>query len=330
MTACEAVNTIDYSSGRLTENATEIMLKRYSRLIKTEDGSNRRETWQEICTRVCRTIAMGDAVLERKFFDHLFNLKFIPNSPSFTGAGTDLGQLSACFVLQIKDDLGRGENSIMKTLTSAVNIQQTGGGVGFNFSQIRPAGDLVGSSQGKASGVISFLRVYDGTFKVIQQGGIRRGANMAVLNVDHPEIFEFVHCKEVEGALTEFNISVGISDAFMHAVVHNEDWNLVNPRTKKVTRTVKAGDLFSEICECAWKNGEPGVVFLDRINQENPNKNLYTIESTNPCVTGDTLVYTKDGIFPIMDLANDFQKKHSIDSNDTDPSSSSSSSPCQQ
>lgn len=168
MAACEAVNTIDYSSGRLTENATEIMLKRYSRLIRTEDGSNRRETWREICTRVCKTISMGDAVLERKFFDHLFNLKFIPNSPSFTGAGTDLGQLSACFVLQIKDDLGRGENSIMKTLTSAVNIQQTGGGVGFNFSQIRPAGDLVGSSQGKASGVISFLRVYDGTFKVIQ------------------------------------------------------------------------------------------------------------------------------------------------------------------
>ncbi|MDE3088371.1 MAG: hypothetical protein KGJ80_03150, partial [Chloroflexota bacterium] len=244
-----------------------------------------------------------DAIATREqFYALLTELRFFPNSPTFTGAGTPLGQLAACFVLPITDDMGRDSRGIFSTLRAAALIQQTGGGNGFSFSRLRPCGDHVMTSAGVATGPVGFLRVYDTAFGEIAQGGTRRGANMAVLRIDHPDIFDFIRCKEVEGSVSNFNISVGVTDQFMRAVENDEDFELINPRDHKVWRTVAARELFDEIVKHAHHNGEPGVLFLDAANRQNPVPHLYELEATNPCHRGTNLVHTTLGVVPIKDL----------------------------
>jgi ribonucleoside-diphosphate reductase alpha chain len=271
----------------LTENARTVLRKRYLR--RGEDGQPV-ETEPEMFWRVAYHIAKAETehggdmeAVARKFYDLLTNIQFLPNSPTFTGAGTPLGQLSACFVLAIDDDMGRTGSGIFETLRDAALIQQTGGGNGFAFSRLRPKGALVRSSNGEATGPVGFLRVYDQAFGEIAQGGSRRGANMAVLRVDHPDIREFITCKTDENQITNFNISVGVTDAFMRAVENDESFELVNPQDGKVWETVRARDLFDLIVRQAHHNGEPGVLFLDTANRENPVPHLYELEATNPC-----------------------------------------------
>jgi ribonucleoside-diphosphate reductase alpha chain len=291
----------------LTPNARVVLEKRYLR--RGADGKPV-ETPEEMYDRVARTIAEpevrygGDVSQTReRFYALLTELRFFPNSPTFTGAGTPLGQLAACFVLPITDDMGRDPRGIFSTLRAAALIQQTGGGNGFSFSHLRPRGDRVQSSAGVATGPVGFLRVYDTAFGEVAQGGCRRGANMAVLRVDHPDIFEFIRCKTEEGHITNFNTSIGITDAFMRAVEHDENYDLVNPRDGKVWRTVRARELFDEIVKQAHHNGEPGVLFLDAANRANPLPHLYQLEATNPCITGETLVYTDEGLRRADELA---------------------------
>ena len=226
------------------------------------------------------------------FYKLLTERRFYPNSPTFTGAGTPLGQLAACFVLPIADDMGKESDGIFSTLRVAALIQQTGGGNGFSFSRLRPRNDLVHTSAGRATGPLGFLRVYDQAFGEIAQGGSRRGANMGVLRIDHPDIEAFIECKSVEGSISNFNISVAITDEFMQAVKDDADFGLRNPRDGKVMRTVPSRDLFAKIVKFAHHNGEPGALFIDAANRTNPVPHLYELEATNPCVTGDTLVYT--------------------------------------
>lgn len=271
----------------LTENAQTILTKRYLR--KGPDGKPV-ETAEELFHRVAHHVALaeeewgGDTKSVQKiFYELLTQLRFFPNSPTFTGAGTPLGQLAACFVLPVSDDMGRDESGIFQTLRDAALIQQTGGGNGFSFSRLRPRGALVASSAGQATGPIGFLRVYDKAFGEIAQGGSRRGANMAVLRVDHPDILGFIKCKTSEDAITNFNISVGVTDEFMRAVGADADFDLVSPQDGKVWRTLKARELFDEIVKQAHHNGEPGMLFLDAANRHNPVPHLYDLEATNPC-----------------------------------------------
>ncbi len=272
---------------QLTSNARIVLEKRYLR--RGEEGKPV-ETPEEMFDRVARTVAEPDArhgvnaaATREQFYQLLTSLAFFPNSPTFTGAGTPLGQLAACFVLPISDDMGRETTGIFSTLRAAALIQQTGGGNGFSFSHLRPRGDRVHASGGIATGPVGFLRVYDTAFGEVAQGGTRRGANMAVLRVDHPDILDFVRSKTVEGHISNFNISVGVTDAFMRAVENDEDFELMNPRDGKVWRTVRARELFDEVVKHAHHNGEPGVLFLDAANRANPVPHLYELESTNPC-----------------------------------------------
>ncbi len=292
----------------LSENSRQVLSRRYLR--KGKDGKPQ-ESVEEMFWRVAYYVASpeegwGSDVNERarEFYRMLTAKKFFPNSPTFTGAGTPLGQLAACFVLPISDDMGRHEDGIFTTLRNAALIQQTGGGNGFSFSRIRPSGCRVKTSAGQATGPIGFLRVYDEAFGEIAQGGTRRGANMGVLRVDHPDIEAFVTCKTDENAITNFNISVGITDAFMQAVQKDEDWDLRFPDASdpayrtfngdldsaieaglpiKIHKTIPARDLFEKIVIQAHHNGEPGMLFLDTANRDNPVPHLYRLESTNPC-----------------------------------------------
>ncbi len=271
----------------LTPNARVVLEKRYLR--RGPDGKPM-ETPEEMFDRIARTVAEPDArygvdaaAARDQFYALLTELRFFPNSPTFTGAGTPLGQLAACFVLPITDDMGRESRGIFSTLRAAALIQQTGGGNGFSFSRLRPRGDHVMTSAGVATGPVGFLRVYDTAFGEIAQGGTRRGANMAVLRVDHPDVFDFIRSKTVEGSISNFNISVGVTDAFMRSVENDEDFELINPRDHKVWRTVRARELFDEIVKHAHHNGEPGVLFLDAANRQNPVPHLYELEATNPC-----------------------------------------------
>ncbi len=271
----------------LTDNARTVLRKRY---LRRGDDGQPVETEQEMFWRVAYHVAKAEEEFggdvegnARRFYDLLTNLLFFPNSPTFTGAGTPLGQLAACFVLAIDDDMGRTGSGIFETLRNAALIQQTGGGNGFSFSRLRPKGALVKSSSGLATGPVGFLRVYDEAFGEIAQGGSRRGANMSVLRIDHPDIREFITCKTSENAITNFNISVGITDAFMRAVEDDTDFELVSPQDGSVWDTVRARDVFDMIVKQAHHNGEPGVLFLDTANRENPVPHLYELESTNPC-----------------------------------------------
>jgi ribonucleoside-diphosphate reductase alpha chain len=292
----------------LTENARQVLMRRYVR--RNPDGTPA-ETVEGMFWRVAYAVAqvekqwgedvMGIAI---QYYELLTSRCFFPNSPTFTGAGTPLGQLAACFVLPISDDMGRRSTGIFQTLRDAALIQQTGGGNGFSFSRLRPKGALVKSSAGQATGPVGFLRVYDKAFGEVAQGGTRRGANMAVLRVDHPDIEEFITCKTDENAITNFNISVGITDAFMKAVIQGADWELRFPDVTapeykdfdgtleqaeaagipiKVYKVVKARELFEKIVRQAHHNGEPGVLFLDAANLTNPVPHLYPLEATNPC-----------------------------------------------
>jgi ribonucleotide reductase alpha subunit len=240
--------------------------------------------------------------LANQFYEAMVSKSFIPNSPTFTGAGTQLQQLAACFVLPIADDLVTGDGSIFQTMTHAAAIQQTGGGNGFSFGRLREKDASVAKSGGKSSGPISFMRVYNAAFGSVAQGGTRRGANMAILPVDHPDIHEFIKCKAVEGELSNFNISVGITDEFMHAVRNGRLFELKSRSKSGSSRMVDARQLFSEIVQYAHRNGEPGCVFLDTINKYNPVPNLYRLEATNPCVTASTKIETIEGLTTVGNL----------------------------
>jgi ribonucleotide reductase alpha subunit len=283
----------------LSDNARTVLTKRYLR--RGPDGKPA-ETIEEMFWRVAWHVAEPEteygadrqAAAER-YYDLLTSKRFFPNSPTFTGAGTPLGQLAACFVLKISDDMGRNENGIFQTLRDAALIQQTGGGNGFAFSSLRPKGARVKTSEGEATGPVGFLRVYDQAFGEIAQGGSRRGANMGVLRVNHPDIREFITCKINESHITNFNISVGVTDDFMQAVKDDRMFDLINPQNGEVWEKVHARELFDMMVKQAHHNGEPGILFLDAANRDNPVPHLYQIESTNPCVTGDTLVATPGG-----------------------------------
>jgi len=292
----------------LTDNARKVLEKRY---VRRGDDGKPVESVEEMFWRVSYHVAKvesawgGDVEARAHEYYHLLtSKKFFPNSPTFTGAGTPLGQLAACFVLPIADDMGKDSSGIFQSLRNAALIQQTGGGNGFSFSRLRPKGGLVKTSSGNATGPIGFLRVYDNAFGEIAQGGTRRGANMAVLRVDHPDVEDFIVSKTSENAITNFNISVGITDAFMQAVAEDQDWDLIFPDITKpeyrtfngtieqareqgipmvVYKTLPARDLFDKIVKYAHHNGEPGVLFLDAANRQNPVPQLYPLESTNPC-----------------------------------------------
>ena len=289
---------VDDAKVNLTDNARTIFMKRYAR--KTLDGSLQ-ETPAGVFYRVAYHVAQGEpdetkrAAMTEQFYHLLASRRFFPNSPTFTGAGTRLGQLAACFVLGLEDDMGKDPQGIFSTLRVAALIQQTGGGNGFSFGKLRPKRDQVASTGGAATGPVGFLKMYDACFGEVEQGGMRRGANMAVLPVHHPDIREFITCKTEEGKIANFNISVGVTDAFMEAVTRGENFALVNPRNGEVWDTVDARALFDEIVKQAHHNGEPGLLFLDAANRANPVPHLYELEATNPCVTADTLVLTPDG-----------------------------------
>jgi ribonucleoside-diphosphate reductase alpha chain len=299
---------VEIAAVELTDNARQVLQRRY---VRRGPEGQPIESVEEMFWRVAYHVAAvetkwaGDVISRaREFYALLTHKEFFPNSPTFTGAGTPLGQLAACFVLPISDDMGRDPAGIFQTLRDAALIQQTGGGNGFSFSRLRPKNTLVKSSAGQATGPVGFLRVYDKAFGEIAQGGSRRGANMAVLRVDHPDIEEFVTCKTDERAITNFNISVGITDAFMRAVENDEMWDLRFPDVRspkyhnfsgtleqaeaagipiKVHKTVRARELFDKIVAQAHHNGEPGVLFLDASNRSNPVPHLYQLEATNPC-----------------------------------------------
>lgn len=269
---------------QISDNAKTVLTKRYLR--KGPDGKPA-ETINGMFWRVASTVAMPDneygrdtTALAEKFYEMLTDFRFVPNSPTFTGAGTPLNQLAACFVLPIEDNMGDQNGGIFDTVRDAVLIQKTGGGNGFSFSRLRPKGAVVRSSMGEASGPISFLKAYDACFDAVRQGSTRRGANMAVLACWHPDIFEFVRCKEKEGDISNFNISVGVTDKFLQAVKEDADWNLEFDGV--IYQTIKARELFDEIAKHAHKNGEPGMLFLDAANRANPVPHLYEIEATNP------------------------------------------------
>ena len=291
-----------------SENAFEVFKRRYIR--KGEDGEPV-ESKEETFWRVAYHIAAEDekwggdiTKTAERFYRLLAEKRFLPNSPTFTGAGTPLGQLAACFVLPISDDMGKWSDGIFQTLRDAALIQQTGGGNGFSFSRLRPTKSLIKASSGHATGPVGFLMVFDKAFGEIAQGGTRRGANMAVLRVDHPDIESFITCKSDETAITNFNISVGITDAFMNAVLNDDLWELRFPDVKHpdyrkfngtleqaeaagipilVHDKIRARDLFDKIVYHAHLNGEPGLLFLDQANRDNPIAHLYDLEATNPC-----------------------------------------------
>ncbi|OGC74674.1 ribonucleoside-diphosphate reductase, adenosylcobalamin-dependent, partial [candidate division WWE3 bacterium RIFOXYD2_FULL_43_10] len=273
--------SIDFS-----ENARKILEKRYLRRDANGDVS---ETPERMFERIADVMAAPDRPYtdaERsrtEFYNLLSSKKFFPNSPTFTGAGTPLGQLAACFVLPISDDLGKEKDGIFSTLRVASLIQQSGGGNGFSFSRLRPKGSRVAASNGIATGPVGFLKVYDVAFGEIAQGGVRRGANMGVLRIDHPDIREFIACKSVEGNVANFNLSVAITDRFMEAVKNDTTYDLIDPHTLKVTESPRAREIFDQIVDSAHRNGEPGVLFIDTANKENPVPHLYQLEATNPC-----------------------------------------------
>ncbi|MBI2488485.1 MAG: adenosylcobalamin-dependent ribonucleoside-diphosphate reductase [Planctomycetes bacterium] len=278
---------------QLTPNARLVLEKRY---LKKDTRGCPVESPEDMFRRMASNVASADLIydknadinsLEEQFYNLLATLQFMPNSPALMNAGRDLQQLFACFVLPVEDSI----ELIFETVKQAALIHKSGGGTGFSFSRIRPRNDIVSTSGGSASGPISFMRVFNEATEAINQGGFRRGANMAVLRIDHPDILDFISSKKVEGELKNFNISVGITDKFMDAVEKNLDFQLINPRTNSVAKLVNASELFEQIVRFAWENGEPGILFLDTINAANPTPFIGTIEGTNPCGEQPLLPY---------------------------------------
>ena len=260
----------------LSDNAKVVLERRY---FRKNDAGETIEDWAALIGRVAKDIAGGDPDKEKRYQELLDSGYFLPNSPTLMNAGNDLQQLSACFVLPIEDSM----NSIFETVKNAALIHKSGGGTGFSFSRLREANARVRSTNGVSSGPISFMKVFNAATDAVKQGGTRRGANMAILNVDNPQILDFIQCKADTRELTNFNLSVGITETFMRAVMDDEEYDLVSPRSGEAVGRQKARDVFSLIVDMAHKNGEPGIVFLDRINAANPTPHIGSIESTNPC-----------------------------------------------
>ena len=267
---------------QLSDNAIRVLERRY--LTKNEEGEVI-EAPEQMFRRVARTVASAEACyntgtnpeeLEETFYQLLSSLEFIPNSPTLMNAGKDLGQLSACFVLPVEDSM----EGIFDAIKQAAIIHKSGGGTGFSFSRLRPAGATVNSTGGVASGPVSFMKVFNAATEAVKQGGVRRGANMGILRVDHPDILEFIKCKSDNKDITNFNISVAVTEEFMRAVERGGEYALINPRDKSIIRYIDAREVFDLIVEMAWKNGEPGIIFIDRINEYIFLKNG-DIESTN-------------------------------------------------
>ncbi|MCP8305056.1 MAG: ribonucleotide-diphosphate reductase subunit alpha [archaeon] len=270
---------------KLSVNAISVLERRY---LQKDMEAKIIETPKQMFERVVETVASTDLLYDKtadigrtkeNFYQLMTNLEFLPNSPTLMNAGTRIGQLSACFVLPVEDSM----QSIFMALKDMALIHQSGGGTGFSFSKLRPRGDIVGSTKGIASGPVSFMRVFDTATDVIKQGGRRRGANMGILRVDHPDIMEFITAKSREGFLTNFNLSVAITDDFMKALEKDEEYDLVNPRSGRPVKRLKASSIFSLMVTMAWSTGDPGAIFIDTINRYNSIPHVGEIESTNPC-----------------------------------------------
>ncbi|MBI5378292.1 MAG: adenosylcobalamin-dependent ribonucleoside-diphosphate reductase [Thaumarchaeota archaeon] len=266
-------------------NTLQVLQRRY--LLRDEKGQII-ESPTQLFRRVAKAIAQAELnyeqnmdidKIEDEFFEMMSNLEFLPNTPTLMNAGTKMGQLAACFVVPVEDSL----SGIFEAAKSTALIHQTGGGTGFSFSKLRPQGDFVKSVDGRSSGPIAFMTIFDKTTEVIKQGGKRRGANMGILSVEHPDILDFIQCKSKEGFLSNFNISVAVTDNFMNAVKKNRNYNLINPRTNKVTQSLNARSVFDLIVYNAWMTGDPGLIFIDEINRHNPTPQLGAIDATNPC-----------------------------------------------
>ena len=282
------------AKARLTDNARAVLKRRY--LAKDREGHVIEEP-DQMFRRVARNLAQADrfygagekelADAEEEFYQVMSSLEYLPNSPTLMNAGRELQMLSACFVLPVHDAM----EDIFETVKQATLVQKSGGGTGFAFSRLRPEGDIVGSTGGVASGPVSFMRAFDGATEAVKQGSTRRGANMGILHVTHPDILKFIGCKEDGKSITNFNISVAVTEDWMEKVRKGEDYDLINPRTGKVTGQLNAREVFDLLAQIAWKTGDPGIVFLDRINRDNPTPLLGEIESTNPCGEQPLLPY---------------------------------------